>query len=82
MDTLPNARSRLLPSPDVEQQTSNQELLDDEPNQDDNDDAPEESHSLPKLQFAMVLLMKLAEPITASVILPFINQVGDVFRAC
>lgn len=37
----------------------------------------EESHSLPILQFAVVLLLKLAEPITASVILPFINQVSE-----
>ncbi|KDQ11871.1 hypothetical protein BOTBODRAFT_34961 [Botryobasidium botryosum FD-172 SS1] len=30
--------------------------------------------SLPKLQFSLVLLLRLAEPITATVILPFINE--------
>lgn len=35
--------------------------------------------SLPKLQFSLVLLLRLAEPITATVILPFINEVCSLF---
>ncbi|KDQ11882.1 hypothetical protein BOTBODRAFT_113712 [Botryobasidium botryosum FD-172 SS1] len=42
-----------------------------------NKEAP--SDSLPRLQFSLVLLLRLAEPITATVIFPFINElVGDL----